>query len=94
MTLNDLQALSVGPSIAKVPVPQPVRRKPLNRTAGIFSFASIGLAPFFDARTLSLDASTLCLTDPPAVPGRDHCDQADSKADLEPVAGEQEAGAG
>ena len=94
MILNDLHALSVGPSIAEKLVPQAVRRKPLNRTAGIFSFASIDLPSLLDARTLSLDATLLGLFDAAAIPGHDHGQEANGETDLEPVAGEHQAGAG
>jgi hypothetical protein len=94
MMRNDLQALSVGPLISKPAVPQPVRRKPLNRTAGIFSFASIDLPSLLDARTLSLYATLLGLSKPPPVPRHDHGQEADSQADFQPVRREHEAGAG
>jgi hypothetical protein len=94
MTRKDLHAVSVGPSIAKVPVAQPVRRKLLDRTASFTSFASIDLAPLLYARTLLLDASTLCFSNAASVPGRHHCQEANGQANLQSVAGKHEASAG
>jgi hypothetical protein len=61
MTLKLWHAESVGPLISKPAVPQPVRRKPLNRAAGIVSLASICFASFLNARTLSLYSALLGL---------------------------------
>jgi hypothetical protein len=94
MTLNDLHALSVGPLISKVLVEQAVIRQALDTTASFSSFASIRLAPLYHARTLSLYSALFCLAQPAPVPGRNHCYEADSEADLEPVACEHQAGAG
>jgi hypothetical protein len=94
MILNDLHALSVGPSIAKVPVAQPVSRNALDRIPSGLSFASIDLAPLNNARTLRLYSALFCLSQPAPVPGHDHCQEADSEADFEPVAGEHQSGAG
>jgi len=94
MILNDLQALSVGPLVSKEPIAQPVRRNALDRIASGLSFLGIDVAPLLDARTLSLHSALFCLPQPAPIPGHDHRYEANGQADLEPMRGEQQAGAG
>lgn len=77
-----------------MPVFKPVRRKPINRTAGFVSFASIDLPSLFDARTFRLDATLYSRVDPSAVPSQDHNAKGGYEADSEPVAGECSRSAG
>jgi hypothetical protein len=57
-------------------------------------FGSI-LRPLFPRRLHNLaSTSFFCTSDPAPIPGHDHCKEADSQADFEPMRGEQQAGAG
>jgi hypothetical protein len=94
MTRNDLHAVSAGPLISKPPVAQPVSRNPLDTIASLVCLASICLASFLNARTLSRNATLFCLSQPAPVPGDDHCQEADSEANFEPVRRKHEARAG
>ena len=89
MIANDLHAESVGPLVPKMGVPQAVVRNALDTTASLVSLASISLASFHDARTLSLYATLLGLLDAATVPGGHRSDDPEHQRDLEPVAGEK-----
>jgi hypothetical protein len=80
--LKLLHAESVGPLISKVLVEQAVIRQALDTTASLFSFASIDLPSLLDARTLSLDATLLGLSDAAAIPRYDHGQEANGDADF------------